>query len=115
MRTLTNIFGCLHTPFSFTLSILFLLLSLKTYTGSGIPVASVAAGFPAGQTPLKQRLEEIEYAVKGGAAEIDIVITRPHVLNANWKVCVCVCVCVCVWRGTGEIRKKRDAFRYRSQ
>lgn len=55
--------------------------------GTGIPVASVAAGFPAGQTPLEQRLEEIKYAVAAGAREIDIVITRPHVLNGNWKVC----------------------------
>jgi deoxyribose-phosphate aldolase len=39
---------------------------------SGIPIASVAAGFPAGQTPMKQRLEEIEEAVKYGANEIDI-------------------------------------------
>lgn len=59
--------------------------------GTGIPVASVAAGFPAGQTPLEQRLEEIRYAVAAGAREIDIVITRPHVLNANWKVCLRCC------------------------
>jgi deoxyribose-phosphate aldolase len=58
---------------------------VKLLEGTGIPVASVAAGFPAGQTPLQQRLEEIEYAVKQGAKEIDIVITRPHVLNGNWK------------------------------
>ena len=35
--------------------------------GTGIPVASVAAGFPAGQTPMEQRLQEIEYAVQQGA------------------------------------------------
>ncbi len=52
--------------------------------GSGIPVASVATGFPAGLTPLKQRLEEIRYAVAEGAREIDIVITREHVLLQNW-------------------------------
>ena len=52
--------------------------------GSGIPVASVATGFPAGLTPLKQRLEEIRYAVSEGAREIDIVITREHVLLQNW-------------------------------
>ncbi len=51
--------------------------------GSGIPVASVATGFPAGLTPLKQRLEEIRYAVGEGAREIDIVITRAHVLAAR--------------------------------
>ena len=52
--------------------------------GSGIPVASVATGFPAGLTPLKLRLEEIGYAVEEGAEEIDIVITRAHVLNRDW-------------------------------
>jgi deoxyribose-phosphate aldolase len=53
--------------------------------GSGIPVASVATGFPAGLTPLPQRLEEIGYAVGEGADEIDIVITRAHVLTADWQ------------------------------
>ncbi len=53
--------------------------------GSGIPVASVATGFPAGLTPLKQRLEEIRYAVGEGAREIDIVITRAHVLARDWN------------------------------
>ena len=52
--------------------------------GSGIPVASVATGFPTGLTPLKLRLAEIDYAVSEGAGEIDIVITRAHVLNRDW-------------------------------
>jgi deoxyribose-phosphate aldolase len=52
--------------------------------GTGIPVASVATGFPAGLTPLPLRLEEIRYAVDHGADEIDIVITREHVLRADW-------------------------------
>lgn len=52
--------------------------------GTSIPVASVATGFPAGLTPLKQRLAEITYAVEEGAREIDIVITRAHVLTGNW-------------------------------
>jgi deoxyribose-phosphate aldolase len=53
--------------------------------GSGIPVASVATGFPAGLTPLRERLAEIRYAVGEGAAEIDIVVTRAHVLTGNWQ------------------------------
>jgi deoxyribose-phosphate aldolase len=53
--------------------------------GTGIPVASVAAGFPAGQTSMFHRLQEIEAAVKAGAMEIDIVITRAHVLQGNWQ------------------------------
>lgn len=58
--------------------------AVKALAGSGIPVASVAAGFPAGLTPLKQRLAEIAHAVGEGAGEIDIVITRAHVLNRDW-------------------------------
>lgn len=38
-----------------------------------------------GQTPLKQRLEEIETAVTSGATEIDIVISRAFVLEGNWE------------------------------
>ena len=55
-------------------------------TGSGrrIPVASVATGFPAGQTPLPQRIGEIEQAVEAGAREIDVVIARNYVLTGDW-------------------------------
>jgi deoxyribose-phosphate aldolase len=59
--------------------------AVRALEGSGIPVASVATGFPAGLTPLKQRLEEIRYAVQEGAREIDIVITRAYVLNREWS------------------------------
>ena len=52
--------------------------------GTGIGVASVATGFPAGLIPLSLKLEEIRYAVAAGATEIDIVITRSHVLNHDW-------------------------------
>lgn len=52
--------------------------------GTNIPVASVAAGFPAGQTPMPQRIAEIEQAIEAGATEVDIVITRTHVLTGNW-------------------------------
>jgi deoxyribose-phosphate aldolase len=52
--------------------------------GSGIPVASVATGFPAGQTPLPQRIQEIEQAVEAGAKEIDVVIARNYVLTGDW-------------------------------
>ncbi len=56
----------------------------KALSGTGIPVASVATGFPAGLMPFDLRLAEIRYAVDQGADEIDIVITRAHVLDANW-------------------------------
>lgn len=58
--------------------------AVKALSGSGIPVASVATGFPAGLTPLPQRLAEIRYAVDQGAREIDIVIHRAQVLTQDW-------------------------------
>jgi deoxyribose-phosphate aldolase len=59
--------------------------AVQALQGSGIPVASVATGFPAGQTPLPQRIEEIEQAVEAGAKEIDVVISRYHVLTGDWN------------------------------
>ena len=59
--------------------------AVKALRGSGIPVASVATGFPAGLTPLPIRLAEIKYAVEEGAEEIDIVINREQVLMQEWS------------------------------
>ncbi len=59
--------------------------AVKTLRGSGIPVASVATGFPAGLTPLAIRLAEIKWAVEQGAEEIDIVIHRAQVLMQDWS------------------------------
>lgn len=59
--------------------------AVRALAGTGVPVASVAAGFPAGLTPLPQRLAEIRYAVGEGAAEIDIVITRALALTGDWR------------------------------
>ncbi|WP_420407993.1 deoxyribose-phosphate aldolase [Hoeflea sp.] len=59
--------------------------AVRALEGSGIPVASVATGFPAGLTPMRDRLAEINYAVGEGAEEIDIVISRRHVLTGNWE------------------------------
>ena len=53
--------------------------------GSGIPIAAVSTGFPAGQITLKQKISEIELSVQAGAQEIDIVISRAHVLRGDWK------------------------------
>lgn len=53
--------------------------------GSGIPVAAVSTGFPAGLSPFHLRVAEIGESVKAGAEEIDIVITRRHVLQGNWQ------------------------------
>jgi deoxyribose-phosphate aldolase len=52
--------------------------------GSGIPVAAVSTGFPAGLSPFPERLAEIRASVEAGATEIDIVITRAHVLTGDW-------------------------------
>jgi len=52
--------------------------------GSGIPVAAVSTGFPAGLSPFAQRLEEVQASVAAGAQEIDIVITRAHALTGDW-------------------------------
>ena len=48
-------------------------------------VSNMKWGLILGQTPLKQRLEEIETAVTSGATEIDIVISRAYVLEGNWE------------------------------
>jgi deoxyribose-phosphate aldolase len=53
--------------------------------GSGIPVAAVSTGFPAGLSPFEQRLGEIGASLAAGAEEIDVVITRAHVLTENWR------------------------------
>lgn len=58
--------------------------AVKALEGTDIPVAAVAAGFPHGLSPMKQRIEEIKASVEAGATEIDIVITRAHVLNNQW-------------------------------
>jgi deoxyribose-phosphate aldolase len=53
--------------------------------GSGIRVAAVSTGFPAGLSPLSERVNEIRRSVEAGADEIDIVITRAHVFVAKWQ------------------------------
>src|SRR5947209_14037920 len=53
--------------------------------GTGIPIAAVSTGFPAGQIALPQKLDEIAASVAAGAAEIDVVISRARVLTGNWR------------------------------
>lgn len=53
--------------------------------GSGIRVAAVSTGFPAGLSPLAERVAEIRRSVEAGADEIDVVITRAHVFAARWQ------------------------------
>lgn len=59
--------------------------AVEALEGSGIPVAAVSTGFPAGLTPLKERLAEIRASVADGAQEIDIVVSRHHVLRHDWQ------------------------------
>ncbi|HAC49146.1 MAG TPA: deoxyribose-phosphate aldolase, partial [Sulfitobacter sp.] len=53
--------------------------------GTNIPIAAVSTGFPAGLSPLELRIREIEMSVEEGATEIDIVISRRHVLSGDWQ------------------------------
>jgi deoxyribose-phosphate aldolase len=63
----------------------FIETALHALEGSGIPVAAVSAGFPAGLSPLPERVAEIRRSVEAGAHEIDIVITRSHVFGGRWQ------------------------------
>lgn len=52
---------------------------------SGIPIAAVSTGFPAGKISFEEKIREIELSVAAGATEIDIVISRDLVLESKWK------------------------------
>nr|WP_297149377.1 deoxyribose-phosphate aldolase [Thermogemmatispora sp.] len=60
-------------------------VAVAALRGTQIPVAAVSTGFPAGQIALEQKLAEIAASVRAGAREIDIVISRAHVLTGNWQ------------------------------
>ncbi|MGH7449367.1 MAG: deoxyribose-phosphate aldolase [Longimicrobiales bacterium] len=88
--------------------------------GSGVPVAAVSTGFPAGLSPFAQRLEEVRASVAEGAQEIDIVITRAHVLNGEWEALydevrafreACGDAHMKVILGTGELSTLRNIAR----
>jgi len=94
--------------------------AVKALEGSGIPVASVATGFPTGLTPLPQRLAEIRYAVDMGADEIDIVINRAQVLRQEWTALyddICAMREACgnahlkAILGTGDLRTLRNVYK----
>jgi deoxyribose-phosphate aldolase len=61
----------------------FLNVTRKMLAGSGIRVAVVAGGFPHGQIPTQVKLDEIKYAVDGGAEEIDVVFSRGLFLSGQ--------------------------------
>ena len=60
-------------------------VAVQALRGSGVPVAAVSTGFPAGLSPFTTRVEEIIRSVAAGADEIDIVISRRHVLTQDWR------------------------------
>jgi len=59
--------------------------ALHALQGSGVHVAAVSTGFPAGLSPLAERVAEIRRSVEAGAHEIDVVITRAHVFGGRWQ------------------------------
>ncbi|HEV7126013.1 MAG TPA: deoxyribose-phosphate aldolase, partial [Ktedonobacterales bacterium] len=60
-------------------------VAVAALAGSDVPVAAVSTGFPAGQNPFALKVEEVKASVAAGAAEIDIVISRAHVLTGDWQ------------------------------
>jgi deoxyribose-phosphate aldolase len=63
----------------------FIETALRALEGSGVHVAAVSTGFPAGLSPLAERVAEIRRSVEAGAHEIDVVITRGHVFGGRWQ------------------------------
>jgi deoxyribose-phosphate aldolase len=64
---------------------LFVETALHALEGSGVHVVAVSTGFPAGLSPLAERVAEIRRSVEAGAHEIDVVITRAHVFGGRWQ------------------------------
>ena len=94
--------------------------AVEALAGSGIPVAAVSTGFPAGLSPFDLRMAEIERSVAAGAAEIDIVISRRHVLTRDWQAlydemqafrAACGAAHVKAILATGELGSLRDVAR----
>src|SRR5947199_7844360 len=59
--------------------------ALRALEGSGVRVAAVSTGFPAGLSPFTERVAEIHRSIEAGAQEIDVVITRAHVFGGRWQ------------------------------
>jgi deoxyribose-phosphate aldolase len=98
----------------------FVATAVAALEGSGIPVAAVSTGFPAGLNPMPQKLAEIEASVAAGAEEIDIVITRSHVLRGDWRAlydeirayrAACGAAHLKTILATGELGTLRDVHR----
>jgi len=92
----------------------------KALEGSGIRVAAVSTGFPAGLSPMSTRLAEVRASVAAGADEIDAVITRAHALAGDWSALydevaafreACGEAHLKVILGTGELGTLRQVLR----
>ena len=57
----------------------------RALNGTNIPIAAVSTGFRRAFPACSCASKEIEMSVAAGAAEIDIVISRRHVLSGNWQ------------------------------
>jgi deoxyribose-phosphate aldolase len=56
----------------------------RALAGSSVKVASVATGFPAGQTSVEVKIAETRAAVSAGADEVDMVIDRRAFLSGRY-------------------------------
>jgi len=98
----------------------FIETALHALEGSGIPVAAVSTGFPAGLSPLAERVAEIRRSAEAGAQEIDVVITRAHVFGGRWQALydevaafkqACGAAHMKVILGTGDLLTLRNVAR----
>jgi deoxyribose-phosphate aldolase len=88
--------------------------------GSGVRVAAVSTGFPAGLSPFTERVAEIRRSLEAGAHEIDVVITRAHVFGGRWQALydeiaafkqACGSAHMKVILGAGDLRTLRNVAR----
>ena len=98
----------------------FIETALNALEGSGVHVAAVSTGFPAGLSPLAERVAEIRRSVEAGAHEIDVVITRAHVFGGRWQALydevatfkqACGAAHMKVILGTGDLLTLRNVAR----
>jgi deoxyribose-phosphate aldolase len=94
--------------------------ALRALEGSGVKVAAVSAGFPAGLGPFPERVAEIRRSVEAGAQEIDVVVTRAHVFGGKWQALydeiatfkqACGAAQMKVILGTGDLQTLRNVAR----
>ena len=88
--------------------------------GTPIPVCAVSTGFPTGLSPMAQRVAEIRASLDAGAREIDVVVTRAHVLGGDWRALydevrtfrdACGAAHMKAILGTGDVQTLRNVAR----